>query len=532
MHISREECPWCGTPNPMVGDPTQTLNGAVLNGNGNGSNGHTNGARHIAVQTVGIPMIGDLDIPTVTIDHAPLDTQPHGRGRRFWVRTFGWALVALLVAFIGFTAAGVLQGLNDREVVSTTEAIAAYERGRELVDQGQYDLAIAYFQEALRLEPNFPAAQQLMAFAEQELAAQQGGAPVVVEATPTQAATFDAEGTFTSATEALENKEWVVAADGFTTIQLQAPDYRPDEVKSGLFTAYVGLGQKALDDGDLDNALRYFDQALQVNPSAADLAELRRLTSSYRTAMVAFERENWSQAADQFRAVYVIDPDFLDAAEKLQQSHLELADAFADRDIWCDAAQNYRAALSIEADDEIAAQAQAAERQCSVVSTPRPLPPTPEITQDEVPTVEGTPGITPTGTIFPDVRGTPIAIPTGTPRPNLPSSGYAYQPGVVIENLGNGCFGRYILGTVFNGDGAPVPGVTLMLVDQYGNRVNAVSKDNPPGAFDLPISQGSQSYQITVVAGDEVLSPPVTIFQSEAALASQVACYTINWIQQ
>lgn len=532
MHISREECPWCGTPNPLVGEPTQTLNGAVLNGNVHITNGYTNGTRHTAVQTVGLPAIGDIDIPTVTIDHDPLDAQPQGRGRRFWVRTFGWALVALLVAVMGFTAAGVLQGLNDREVVSTTEAIAAYERGRELVDQGQYDLAIAYFQEALRLEPNFPAAQQLMAVAEQELAAQQGGAPVVIEETPTPADTFDADGAFTGATEALENKEWVVAADGFTTIQVQAPTYRPDEVNAGLFTAYVGLGQEALEDRDLDNALRYFDQALLVNPSASDLAELRRLTSSYRTAMVAFERENWSQAADQFRAVYVIDPDFLEVAENLKQSHLELADAFAERDIWCDAAQNYRAALSIEEEEAIAASALAAERQCSVVSTPRPVPPTPEITQDDLPTPETGATATITGTIFPDVRGTPIAIPTGTPRPAGPASGFAYQPGVVTENLGNGCFGRYILGTVFNGDGAPVPGVTLLLVDQYGNRVSAVSKDNPPGAFDLPISQGSQTYQLTVVAGDEVLSPPVTIFQSEAALTSQVACYTVNWIQQ
>ncbi len=529
MHISREECPWCGTPNPMVGDPTQTLNGAALNGIA--TNGHTGVGNGAAVQTIGLPMIGGMDIPTVTVDHAPLAAPAPGRGRGFWVRTYGLVLLALLLAVIGFATAGVLQGLNDREVVSTTEAIAAYERGRELVDQGQYDLAIAYFQEALRLEPNFPAALQLMAVAEQELAAQQGGAPVVIE-TPTPADTFDAEGMFTTATDALENEEWVAAADSFTTIQLQAPDYRPDEVKAGLFTAYVGLGQEALDDEDLDNALRYFDQALQINPSAADLAELRRLTSSYRTAMAAFERENWSQAADQFRAVYVIDSDFLAVAENLKQSHLELANAFADREIWCDAAQNYRAALAIDEDPEISAQALAAERQCSVVSTAAPGVPTPEITQDDLPTVAVTPGITPTETISPDVRGTPVSIPTGTPRPDLPSSGYAYRPGGITENLGNGCFGRYILGTVFNGAGAPVPGVTLLLIDQYGNRVTAVSKDNPAGAYDLPISQGSQSYQLMVVAGDQVLSQPVTIFQSDAALASQVACYNLNWIQQ
>jgi tetratricopeptide (TPR) repeat protein len=526
MHIAREECPWCGTPNPMVGEPTQTLNGTALNGNG--TNGHRTVTRNIPVQTVSLPAVGEMDMPTVTIDHAPLAPQPDGRGRSFWIRTYSWVLLALLLAVIGFTAAGVIQGLNDREVVSTTEAIAAYERGQELVDQGQYDLAIAYFQEALRLEPNFPAAQQLMLFAEQQLATQQGGGVVVPANTPTPSDSFDADAAFISAEEALEDGEWLAAADAFSTIQLEAPDYRPDEIQNGLFAAYEGLGRAALEEEDLDNALRYFDQALDIQPNAADLAELRRLTSSYRTAMVAFERENWSQAADQFRAVYVIDPQFLDVGENLNQSHIELAEAFEERGIWCDAAQNYRAALTIEDDDAIAAKALAAERQCSVVAAP--VPPTPEITQDEIPTPSGTVTVTPTGTIFPDVRGTPVPIPTVTTRPN--TSGFAYLPGAVSENLGDGCFGRYILGTVLNSDGAPVPGVTLLLVDQYGNRATAVSKDNPPGAFDLQINQASPTYQLMVVAGDQVLSTPVTIFQSEAALASGVACYSINWIQQ
>jgi tetratricopeptide (TPR) repeat protein len=475
-------------------------------------------------------------MPTATIEYPPLDVaqpQGQGRGRRFWMRLYGWVLLAMLLAVLGFGAAGVLQGLNDREVVSTTEAIAAYERGRELVDTGEYDLAIAYFQEALRLEPEFPAAQQLMAFAEAQLAAQQAGM-VEIPPTPTPGDTFDAEAAFNEGAGALQAGEWLLAADAFNTLMVQAPDYRPDEVQAGLFTAYEGLGREALEEEDLDNALRYFDQALEIRPDAADLAEVRRLTSSYRTALSAFARENWSQAADQFRAVYVIDPDFLDVTENLYQSHVELGNQFAERDIWCDAAQNYRAALTIQADDDISDQAIAAERQCSVVSTPRPVQPTPEITQDDLPTPDpnATPTITGSTTPNPDVRGTPVAIPTGTPRTNPPSSVFPYQPGVVTEDLSSSCFGRYILGYVLNSDGAPVPGITLLLVDQYGNRTTVVSKDNPAGAYDLPISPASPTYQLSVVAGEQVLSPAVTIFQSEAALASGVACYTLNWIQQ
>lgn len=526
MHISREECPWCGTPNPILGEATQTLNGSALNGNRTITNGHRTLTRSAPVQTVSLPAVGESDNPTVTLDHAPLAASSNGRGRGFWLRTYGWVLVVLLLTVTGFAVAGVIQGLNDRQVVSTTEAIAAYERGRELVDEGQYDLAIAYFQEALRLEPNFPAAQQLMSFAEAQLLDQQAGGMVPTIASPTAANSFDAETIFTNAQEALENGEWSAAADAFSAIQLEAADYRPTEVQNGLFTAYEGMGRAALEDEDLDNALRYLDQALQIRPDSADLAELRRLISSYRTAMVAFERENWSQAADQFRAVYVIDAQFLEVAENLKQSHLELATAFEERGIWCDAAQNYRAALTLEEDDAVAAKAIAAERQCSVISIPDPAPPTPEVSQDD----ETTPTVTPQGGGSPDIRGTPVPFPTGTPRAN--PSGFAYLPGPVSENLGEGCFGRYVLGSVLNSAGAPVPGVTLLLIDQYGNRATAVSKDNPPGAFDLQINQASPNYQLMVVAGDQVLSPSVTIAQSEAAIASGVACYSINWIQQ
>ena len=74
-----------------------------------------------------------------------------GHGLRFWVRTYAFTLLVILLTVTGFGIAGLLQGLQDREVVSTSGAIEAYERGRELVDEGQFDLAIAYFQEALRL---------------------------------------------------------------------------------------------------------------------------------------------------------------------------------------------------------------------------------------------------------------------------------------------------------------------------------------------------------------------------------------------
>src|SRR5690606_10288253 len=185
MHISRDECPWCGTPNPRAGDPTQTLNGAHVTPVP--ETGYSAVTRHSGVQTVSLP---GAEMPTVTLDHAPLAATAAGRGSGFWKRTYGWVLLVLVLTVIGFGVAGVLHGLQDREVASATDAIAAYERGRELLDQGQYDLAMAYFQEALRLEPDFPAAAQMMTLAESRHAAQEEGAVIPPTATPDPAGAF------------------------------------------------------------------------------------------------------------------------------------------------------------------------------------------------------------------------------------------------------------------------------------------------------------------------------------------------------
>ncbi len=537
MHVSREACPWCSTPNPYASfDATQTLDVAVLKSK-------RGGARLYEQKTITVPVntlaeeegAFALDLPIA----AP-------RGKRFWIRTYGFGLLIAFVVILGFGGAGVLQGLKDREVASTTDAITAYERGRDLVDQGEYDLALAYFREAVRLEPEFPAAQQMLTYAEQQLAVEQGLSvnptePAAATESPTTIAN-NGDALFTQATDAIKGKKWESAIELFAVLQRDTPDYRPEDVKTGLFTAYAALGQASLDRNMLDAALEYFNQALAVKPGDSAVNELRRLTSAYQTGLEAYQDEAWGRAADQLRSVYVIEPDFLDTAQYLMNAHIKLANEFESRDIWCDAAQNYRAALSVRNNAEVAERAVAMEKKCSVVSIPsggsnNNDDDEPGGNSGTLPNTTATPAIAGTpvqpGTVTPSVSPTPL-VPRATPTTggNTGGSAYQYISFGVTEDLSPSCFGRYVLGRITNKDGAPVPGVTLLLVDQFGNQITAVSKADPAGGYDFPVSPQSGSYQLMIMEGGQVVSPPVTFSQSEAAIQSQVACYTINWQQQ
>lgn len=538
MHLSREECPWCGTPNPYASqDATQTIGVALVSANGGGD------TRRLGAQTVTLPVETLLtEEDGALIVDSPTASAP--RGKRFWVRTYGWGLLISLLVILGFGVAGVLQGLKDRDVASTTDAITAYEEGRALVETGEYDLALAYFREAVRLEPNFPAAQQMLTYAEQQLAMQQGVAIEPTAPTATEApidTTSDTDTLFGQGADALAEKDWAGAVTIFAALRQNAPDYRPDEVASGLFTAYSELGQEALERNALDEALEYFDQALVVKPNDATINELRRLTSNYRTGLEAYQDENWTRAADQLRSVYVIEPDFLQTAQYLNSAHIKLANEFESREIWCDAAQNYRAALAIENNAEVAERAVAMEKECSVIS----IPSGGDDDDDDGPT--SNPGTFPNATPSPIIVGTPVLtgtptlettatpfIPQATPTTSGGGSGSTFQyiSFGVTEDLSASCFGRYLLGRVTTKDGTPLPGISLLMVDQYGNQTTAITKADPAGGYDFPISPQSGSYQVMIMSNGQVVSPPVTFTQSEAALQSQVACYTINWQQQ
>lgn len=569
IRSERSACPWCGTgattAAPIAASVTETFpTGGVL-------------PPASEEPTRAHARITD-DLITEAEPPAPADgppTPPASQGRRFWRRAFSIAALLVLLSIVGLGSLGAYQGLNDRQVEDQRAAIRFFEQGQTMMEEERYELAVAAFREAVRLEPNFAAAEQMLGVAQHDADVAAGRVPTetppaeateanivaatAIEAAPTETIGLSQEDElFDEAVAAMEREDWAIAATTFDLLTSQSPDYRAEEVADGLFQANMAAGEAALADGALDEAMRHFDQALAARPESALAQQQRRLTSAYRTGQRAFEREDWSMAADQLRTVFLLDPEFLDTTEMLAEAHFNLGQEFETRDIWCSAAQQYRSSIAVVPSDAISRLAQTANGRCVVRATAAPPPivrASPTRTVGEValgtitprPTREGTATVpsgvlTPTATVQGASTPTPITflptptfppLPTATvppPPPPPPPTGFALSGGVG-ENLGAGCGGHYINGTVRAMDGSPLPNVTILARDEYGNRLTAVSKADPPGTYDIPIPSSVIRYQVMIVSGDVVVSPVIDVQHSDRFAQSPQGCHILNWQQ-
>lgn len=125
-----------------------------------------------------------------------------------------------------------------------------------------------------------------------------------------------------------------------------------------------------------------------------------------------------------------------------------------------------------------------------------------------------------------------------------PVAGSSAQPVAAVAPVGPGsytlaqpvthhrdCPGNYIIGRVLNAAGGPVSGVRLTIVDQWGNRAEAISKSGATdfGAYDFPLNSFANRYTLTVVNGSgRPISPPVTVDHLQGA-SGDAPCHTVIW---
>lgn len=201
----------------------------------------------------------------------------------------------------------------------------------------------------------------------------------------------------------------------------------------------------------------------------------------------------------------------------------------------------------------------------AIFPTPSPTPsptrtPTATPTMTPTPTATSTPTMTPTPTATASAplatnqstpTGTPVAVAGTTvptaPTPNAPVVAPTTQPtpaanrpiarsdlpysllGIAHDDF---CPGEYILGQVLNGSGAPVAGVRVAYVDQWGNRDSTTTKSTPAdfGNYDFPIGARARDFYVTVV--DDAGNPlSETIFiQHRKGVSGDYSCHHVVWI--
>ena len=120
------------------------------------------------------------------------------------------------------------------------------------------------------------------------------------------------------------------------------------------------------------------------------------------------------------------------------------------------------------------------------------------------------------------LRGAVDVVNIVGPGPSAGPGLYAVTQPVIHDNA---CPGRYIMGRIVNAEGGPVPGVTVVSRDEWGNSAHSVSKSGQVdfGQFDLPVNSDTpHTIYVTVVDGaGNPISPTVSILhgQGEAGTA-------------
>jgi hypothetical protein len=132
----------------------------------------------------------------------------------------------------------------------------------------------------------------------------------------------------------------------------------------------------------------------------------------------------------------------------------------------------------------------------------------------------------------PDGSPTPEATPEATAAPVVLAAPGEFNF-TLAQAIGNhnDCPGHYIIGAVLNRSGAPMPGVRIAMVDEWGNRADAVSKSgaNDTGRYDFPINNVPNRYTLTVLDGSgTAISAPVTVEHLQG-YGGSATCHTVVW---
>jgi tetratricopeptide (TPR) repeat protein len=268
-----------------------------------------------------------------------------------------------------------------------------YAQAEEAIAAGEWDTALERLDEIMALDPTYEDASDKIAF----LKGQQA-----LEALLEDAQRYVNEGQWDEAIAALEQ------------LREQDPPYRLAVVVETLFYAHfqkgVNLLMTAGDSLDLiGQAIRSFDDALEIVPNDETALEEKRLAELYRQGLQATRQEDWLQAVSDLQEIYASRSDYAGGriAPLLCTSYLRLGDAYRAAGDLALALDQYENVLDIEGCDHV--EAAVKEREVYAIL----YPPTPTPTNTPLPT--RTPLPTPTGTV------TATPAPTSPPPPPPPT---------------------------------------------------------------------------------------------------------------
>ncbi len=278
---------------------------------------------------------------------------------------WGAALLVLLTISVGGGIYfGVREGEKERVQRLEDEAEEHYQAGLERLNQGNFELAQAEFEYALKLDPGHALAGQGIAEAE---------AGLRVDPTPTRKPEEPiTDDLYRQARAHYEAERWQEAAAALTSLRQLDADYRAEEVEDMLFESRYEAGMALLEEDDFELGIFYLDRAVALRPLDDEALTQRRLAMDYLEAL-SYWAVDWEECIARFEELHSSAPDYKDVFRRLYEAHVRYAEAWADQGEMCPAAKEYeRAARLLDSDEIEKARGEAAE--ICRNATPTPIP--------------------------------------------------------------------------------------------------------------------------------------------------------------
>jgi tetratricopeptide (TPR) repeat protein len=292
---------------------------------------------------------GDDDPIPVPAELPPMegldDEDQYAPGRR--PRTWLWTLVAalilvlLVVTILMLGVLGFYDGLKDRARASRQFAQDHYALGVERLETGDYELAIAEFQLAMRYDSGLRDAEIRLLEAKELARAQ---------VPPTSEARRDATASlYRQAVTHYESGELAQAVAVLDELRGLDADHQRDNVETMLGTAHHQLGLDAVREDQLDDARVHFEAVLAYQAGTAtgeQSQEQLNLLNLYVAALNHWERD-WSATIQALNGLFALAPGYKDVQLRLHDAYTYRAQELVDEGDWCRASDEYAAAVNI-----------------------------------------------------------------------------------------------------------------------------------------------------------------------------------------
>jgi tetratricopeptide (TPR) repeat protein len=303
------------------------------------------------------------------------------RFRRRWILPLFALLAIIAFGILGLALMGFRDGSRDRELANQHQAEIHYNRGLVYMEWGQYQLAEAEFEEAVRLSPGYMQADRSRRTAQAEQVVTPTTTPqptalpsptiALPTSTPAVVVVPVAQALYEQGLAHFERGEWQEAISTLEQLRSEDATFRSEQVLEMLVDSHTTYAGQLEEQDQIEEAISHYDSALFLKRRDPELEEKRRRADLYMKGTGVWGLD-WDTAIINLTALYALAPDYRDTAQRLYDATTTYAHELIKSERYCAAAELYEQALNIHDDDPEIVKLEDDARHICQVSTPAP----------------------------------------------------------------------------------------------------------------------------------------------------------------